>query len=610
MTTGFNRAQRRLATRAIGTFVAAGMSVSPALATDIAVPGDAPDLAAAVALASPGDRILVRLPSLIAEVPFTDLGGKAITIVSEPAPGQLGTFQTGVDSLWRIPDGVAMVGSEVLLLGITRVDDGARVLFRSDRFAGAINNIGTFQPVFEAGVGSRVDFFADELYAAGRVVVEEDAELSFIPLQSGAGLLSMELGARLDLAAGSVLRAGDIDMREGTTIAAVGAEISAFRLDAERGLVTMEGGQLVLRELRTDGSQGGLVSLEGTNLIFLDDFGCCETRIEPGVVMREGTVESARTLRVRGRQGGGDLGPSPLLDAVEIVSPDAEFEGDSLYSGEILGSLLVSDDADLGILDSTRVYGFAQNQGTITVFAGELAFLGGLENNGSIVVIEGLGRGAAPRTVRVLGDLRVLPDRSLELGDGDRLIVRGDLEIRTDAASIGLAGASVEVLPATSDPSGFVGQYVEAVGADLGPNDRGFDPGRPDTAAIGELILRNGVDAFVADWVPNTEGPGALYVDTVRVDSGGTLRVVEGTVVYCRTLIADGTVETPERVVLVGSCEADLAAPFGIVDLADITAFVSGFTNQVPAGDLAQPYGVFDLNDISVFVSAFLAPCE
>lgn len=54
---------------------------------------------------------------------------------------------------------------------------------------------------------------------------------------------------------------------------------------------------------------------------------------------------------------------------------------------------------------------------------------------------------------------------------------------------------------------------------------------------------------------------------------------------------------------------ADLAAPFGVLDLADINAFVTGFTTANPIADLAPPFGVFDLADITAFVGAFTAGC-
>ena len=47
----------------------------------------------------------------------------------------------------------------------------------------------------------------------------------------------------------------------------------------------------------------------------------------------------------------------------------------------------------------------------------------------------------------------------------------------------------------------------------------------------------------------------------------------------------------------------------GVLDLADIIAFVSAFTTQDPAADLAEPFGVLDLADVISFVTAFLAGC-
>jgi hypothetical protein len=56
-------------------------------------------------------------------------------------------------------------------------------------------------------------------------------------------------------------------------------------------------------------------------------------------------------------------------------------------------------------------------------------------------------------------------------------------------------------------------------------------------------------------------------------------------------------------------CPADLAPPFGVLDLADINAFVSAFIAQGAGADLAPPFGVLDLADINAFVSSFLAGC-
>lgn len=54
---------------------------------------------------------------------------------------------------------------------------------------------------------------------------------------------------------------------------------------------------------------------------------------------------------------------------------------------------------------------------------------------------------------------------------------------------------------------------------------------------------------------------------------------------------------------------ADLAEPFGIIDLADVQAFTVAFVNQSSAADLAAPFGILDLADVQAFVNAFTAGC-
>ena len=56
------------------------------------------------------------------------------------------------------------------------------------------------------------------------------------------------------------------------------------------------------------------------------------------------------------------------------------------------------------------------------------------------------------------------------------------------------------------------------------------------------------------------------------------------------------------------TCPADLAEPFGVLDLADISLFVSSFLGQQPAGDI-DGNGIYDLGDISGFVGAFQSGC-
>ena len=54
---------------------------------------------------------------------------------------------------------------------------------------------------------------------------------------------------------------------------------------------------------------------------------------------------------------------------------------------------------------------------------------------------------------------------------------------------------------------------------------------------------------------------------------------------------------------------ADLAEPFGIVDLDDVDAFIPLFLAGDPAVDLAPAFGIVDLDDVNAFITLFLAGC-
>lgn len=58
-----------------------------------------------------------------------------------------------------------------------------------------------------------------------------------------------------------------------------------------------------------------------------------------------------------------------------------------------------------------------------------------------------------------------------------------------------------------------------------------------------------------------------------------------------------------------GCTAADLAEPFGVLDLADLQTFVQGFLGGDPIADLAVPEGVLDLADVQAFITSFNAGC-
>ena len=58
-----------------------------------------------------------------------------------------------------------------------------------------------------------------------------------------------------------------------------------------------------------------------------------------------------------------------------------------------------------------------------------------------------------------------------------------------------------------------------------------------------------------------------------------------------------------------GCSPADLIAPFGIVDIDDVDAFISAFLVGAPAADFVAPFGIVDIDDVDAFITLFLAGC-
>lgn len=56
-------------------------------------------------------------------------------------------------------------------------------------------------------------------------------------------------------------------------------------------------------------------------------------------------------------------------------------------------------------------------------------------------------------------------------------------------------------------------------------------------------------------------------------------------------------------------CPADLAAPFGLLNFFDVSAFLSSYGTQAPEADFAAPLGVWNFFDVSAFLAAYNAGC-
>lgn len=96
-----------------------------------------------------------------------------------------------------------------------------------------------------------------------------------------------------------------------------------------------------------------------------------------------------------------------------------------------------------------------------------------------------------------------------------------------------------------------------------------------------------------------------LQISTVEFGDAGVYDVVVGDA--CGEILSKSSfVSVAPR----PSCnDGDLAPPFGVLDLADVDAFVLSFVSGTDAADLVDPFGVLDLNDIDAFVVSFLGGC-
>lgn len=147
-------------------------------------------------------------------------------------------------------------------------------------------------------------------------------------------------------------------------------------------------------------------------------------------------------------------------------------------------------------------------------------------------------------------------------------------------------------------------------------------PGATAFLAISESQPIQGVvtpDSLEGPYTLNDDGLGTGY--TTHLMPLPARPAAEGDTLYLQWRVddpnaADGTaLSSPVRIQLFcngpcpNPCPADLAQPFGTIDLADAQTFINGFTSADPLTDLAQPTGVFDLADIQAFIASFNSGC-
>ena len=561
----------------------------------IVVPGDAASLTEAAQIAEEGDTIYCRGDLLEAEI-YVDLDRKRLTLYSG-SPSELDEFRTGVNGgLWVLPDGAVLWGNGYEWRGSVRVRDGAEVVaFSTDRFVSEADS-------FVVGREARVDLTllsSDPVEFEGPLSLEEGATFT---ASSAFEAGDFWVHGTVDMSSGSTLIADRLRIPVGGQIIATDATLDLFSFDDQgESLLSMTGGTLRAEELN---QWPALVRLAGTQIIVTGQ-DSNNTALSGDFQMRDSSLLSSEAVSI-----GEFNDPRPVLERVVLSVPEASFEGDVLFSGEVQGGAFLFG-PELTITDDTVFYGFTHNFGLVRVLEGDLQFLGGLDNQGDIVFESGNTRLGHARTLRVLSDLTLRPDSDLVLTAGARLVLGGSLEVRTrtDRGVVSLGGSEVVILPEFLDADR---QTVEAMSADLGPTLRGLDAERPDTWPIGTLRIASGVNAEAVNAALNHPGSGAgeaLYVHTLVIEAGAELSSDNTRVYYAELVVEGGSLDSEDLFVQIGDCGADLVEPFGTFDLADIIAFVEALGDQRSAADYRAPFGVYDLADVVGFIEATAAGC-
>jgi len=172
----------------------------------------------------------------------------------------------------------------------------------------------------------------------------------------------------------------------------------------------------------------------------------------------------------------------------------------------------------------------------------------------------------------------------------------GDVSLFGPAYHEGDGAIAVIDGPAATARISFNGQHT-AVGLDLGRANFSSQP-----AAYRAQLLREGQP--VTD--PIT-APVNTFLGVISDHPADTLTL------SATTDAGQPAREAFDNIVLgamAPACNpADLAAPLGTLDLADITTFIDAFINNEPPADLAPPQGLYDLADLTAFTAAFLNGC-
>jgi len=295
------------------------------------------------------------------------------------------------------------------------------------------------------------------------------------------------------------------------------------------------------------------------------------------------------------------------------------------------------DDIDLGI-EPGSVDTYGSRLGLSTRDVG-VTCLG----EGAVIALQNDGAGAFPTM-----DMETVGLNPTSLASGD-IDADGDADLLTadtDSGTVSIlrsveASDPLEFDPAVSIPTDDApgSEPKSAVFSDLdgdGDLDIAFiardDGGVPRVRRLifegvgpgDELVFLSAEDVDTP--APGEPEPIQLLTDDVDGDGAQDVIVIyaDGAELSARAIPSPtrdgdagrlGPVPLPDADVSVrlnaaaAPCPADLAVPFGILDLADVDAFILAFLSNDASADIAPPFGILDLADLDAFITSFLAGC-
>ena len=282
--------------------------------------------------------------------------------------------------------------------------------------------------------------------------------------------------------------------------------------------------------------------------------------------------------------------------------------GEAFLKGTVMSELVYVEPGGMNrVHGDTDVLGNYTNKGTTLVHRGVLYVVGDLENSGVLLgeVNDGPGflPGDGPESgdgVNISGDYTVGQAASILLPDAAWwLRVGGDLDVEIDdptrfvmgEATVQMTGFNIDI------------QELEAMSADLGSVEAGFDP---SNFPLGGLRLTSDATVQIVNRHANSTDAACevIYARELVVPAGATL-LTGGCPIYVNEAFIDGKVDDPDAVIVVGeSCLGDITGD-GVVNGADLGLMLGawGACGEGPCpGDLTGD-GVVNGADLGILLA-------